>query len=349
MNSKIEKILSAALVVITVFGSIGILTFAVSPWTPIASGASEIRADRTAGDANTDSEVDLKDIVVIRRWLTGGWDISIDKSNADVNRDEFVDLKDIVILRRYLSGGWGIDLEAFEPSVQEPEANKIKIEPFIYGTSERGRNLTCYSFTPPSFSRTVLLNFAIHGFEDDYDADAQVLVDAANELIAYYSKYEEFGDCRLLIVPCSNPDGLMDGITENGFGRCNASGIDLNRDFDANYSPNKTPGRNYTPYAFSAAESRALRDLCYEYKPDIVCDFHGWLNCTIGDSELAQVFRQEMNLPHQTAFTSTNAKGYFANWAHQQGSLGLLVEFKNTRFSTENLINAVNRLISGNY
>lgn len=312
------------------------------------NGTVEI-INRTPGDANNDDEVDLKDVVVIRRWLSGGWNIIIDESNADVNCDAVVDLKDVVILRRYFSGGWGIDLDSFKPSDDETETNKVKVDEFVYGTSENGRDLICYSFTPESYSRTVLLNFAIHGFEDDYDADAQVLVDAANELIAYYREYDNFSDCRVLIVPCANPDGLLDGTTNNGFGRCNASGIDLNRDFDANYAANTTPGRNYTPYAFSAAESRALRDLCYEYNPDIVCDFHGWLNCTIGDTELAEVFAQEMNLPHQTAFTSTNAKGYFANWAHQQGALGLLVEFKNTQFSVESLKNAVNRLISGNY
>lgn len=311
-------------------------------------GTMEI-INRTPGDANNDDEVDLKDVVVMRRWLSGGWTVTIDDSNADINCDTMVDLKDVVILRRYLSGGWGIDLDSFSPTDKEPESDKVEVEQFVYGTSENGRELVCYSFTPKNYNRTVLLNFAIHGFEDDYAHDGQVLVDAANELIEYYREYNEFNDCRVLIVPCSNPDGLLDGTTNNGFGRCNASGIDLNRDFDANYSANTTPGRNYTPYAFSAAESRALRDLCYEYNPDVVCDFHGWLNCTIGDSELAEVFYQELNLPHQTSFTSTNAKGYFANWAHQQGALGILVEFKNTQFSIDSLKSAVNRLISGDY
>ena len=37
-----------------------------------------------------------------------------------------------------------------------------------------------------------------------------------------------------------------------------------------------------------------------------------------------------MGLSHYVSFTSQNARGYFANWAHQQGALGLLVEFTNS-------------------
>ena len=317
-------------------------TFAVN-----SKGITEyVTSNGLNGDANDDYFIDDSDVLVIRRWLVGGWDMTINEANADVNYDDSIDLKDVVIIRRYLSDDWDVDLDSFNPSIQDPEINGVKIEQFVYGKSENGRDLVCYSFTPENYGRTILLNFAIHGFEDDYARDAQVLVNAANQLIEYYSSYEEFNGCRVLIVPCANPDGLYDGTTNNGFGRCNALGIDLNRDFDANYSPNTTPGRNYTPYAFSAAESRALRDLFNEYRPDVVCDFHGWLNCTIGDIDLAEVFSQEMNLPHQVSFTSTNAKGYFANWAHQQGALGLLVEFKDTQFSVENLKRAVNRLIS---
>lgn len=300
------------------------------------------------GDANDDYFVDISDVLIIRRWLSGGWGAVINEVNADVNNDNSIDLKDVVILRRYLSDEWDIDLDSFKTTEPEPEPGSGQMEQFVYGKSENGRDLVCYSFTPENYKRTILLNFAIHGFEDDYAHDGQVLVNAANELIEYYKTYE-LGDCRVLIVPCANPDGVYDGITNNGFGRCNALGIDLNRDFDANYVANPTAGRNYTPYAFSGAESRALRDLCYEYNPDVVCDFHGWLNTTIGDPELAEVFLQEMGLAHQVGFTSTNCRGYFANWAHQQGALGLLVEFKNTQFSVESLKNAVNRLISGDY
>ncbi len=220
---------------------------------------------------------------------------------------------------------------------------------FVYGTSELGRSLTCYEICGERVERTVLLNFAIHGFEDEYDGDGQVLVDLARELVEHYSASEELYGCRLLIVPCANPDGLYEGHTNNGFGRCNANGVDLNRDFDANYR-SYTSERYYTPYAFSAAESRALRDLCLEYKPEVVIDFHGWLNETIGDKALAELFRQEMGLPYLVGYTDSNCAGYFANWAHQNGALSLLVEFTaSNKIDRQALITAVNRLLSEEY
>lgn len=145
----------------------------------------------------------------------------------------------------------------------------------VYGTSENGRDLTCCVLTDGAeYSRTLLLNFAIHGYEDAYAADGQVLVDFAERLIGHYSRQTTLHGCRLVIVPCANPDGLLDGSTNNGFGRCNAKGIDLNRDFDAGHYPFQN-ARNYTPEPFSAAESRALRDLYWAYLPDVVIDFHG--------------------------------------------------------------------------
>ena len=220
---------------------------------------------------------------------------------------------------------------------------------FVYGKSELGRDLMCYSFTPENYTDTVLLNFAIHGFEDFYDRDGQVLVDTAYELINYYTENtQRLGTTRLLIVPCANPDGVYEGDTKDGFGRCNANGVDLNRDFDFDYKPNNVKGRNYTPYAFSASESRALRDLVNDYSADVVIDFHGWINCTMGDNELAQIFYEEMGLVRQYDFD--DMRGHFAAWAHQQGALGLLVEFEDPEtVPVDRVISATNRLLQGHY
>ena len=126
-----------------------------------------------------------------------------------------------------------------------------------------------------------------------------------------------------MIIPCANPDGLLDGHTNNGFGRCNAGGIDLNRDFDEGHYPFQN-ARNYTPEPFSAAESRALRDLYWAYKPEVVMDFHGWYNEVYGASETARGVSERLGLPY---FGILNSRcGFFARWAQAQGSVGLLVE-----------------------
>ena len=38
-------------------------------------------------------------------------------------------------------------------------------------------------------------------------------------------------NCSVYIVPCANPDGLYDGTSNVSFGRLNAEGLDINRDF----------------------------------------------------------------------------------------------------------------------
>ncbi|MBR6313459.1 MAG: hypothetical protein IKR49_02325 [Clostridia bacterium] len=62
------------------------------------------------GDADEDGEVTLQDVVVITRWLAGGWSVTINEVNSDVNRDSVVDLKDAVLIRRFLAGGWNVVL-----------------------------------------------------------------------------------------------------------------------------------------------------------------------------------------------------------------------------------------------
>lgn len=55
-------------------------------------------------------------------------------------------------------------------------------------------------------------------------------------LLEHYFQSENLHGCRLLIIPCANPDGIAEGTINDGFGRCNAYGIDLNRDFDAEHA-----------------------------------------------------------------------------------------------------------------
>lgn len=218
-----------------------------------------------------------------------------------------------------------------------------------YGVSELGKSLIYYSLAPEIYTKTVLLNFAIHGYEDNYPKDGEVLVDIANSLIEYYaSNIDKLGETRLIVIPCANPDGLYDGTTNNGFGRCNANGVDLNRDFDAEHIV-YTNSRNKTSAPFSASESCALRDLVIDINkpmlglddnPNIVIDFHGWLNTTIGDDSLAQIFKDNLDLSHQTKFNN-KCHGYFAYWAHLQGMESLLVEFKDENIPFDKLIIAI--------
>lgn len=340
-----------------------LLAFLVACGLALSVGAASIGYYH--GDANADGTVNLKDVTALRRMLAAGdVDLSKIEGNPDVNGDSVVNMKDITLLRRYLAGGWGVELpQTTEPESENPlpldlahyellqtttSSSGVVSTAFRFGTSVLGRDLVCWSIHQGTYSRTVLLNFAIHGWEDEYAADGQVLVELGNTLVDYYANSENLRDCRLLIISCANPDGIMDGNTQDGFGRCNADGIDLNRDFDANHMVYTNP-RNYTPEPFSGAESRALRDLVWAAKPDIVVDFHGWLNYTIGSSALAEVFSLHVGVNHKKELTSA-AHGYFSYWAQLQGAEAILVEFKNPdNVIHGNVIQAVDRLVADNY
>lgn len=296
------------------------------------------------GDINVDGTVSTEDAVLLRDYLVGN-PVGIYESNSDLDEDGDVDLKDLVLLERSLGIIPEDDHLPADPI--EPEEDKPIVTEVVYGQSEMGRDLVCTVIEPNHFDRTILVNFAIHGFEDDYDHDGQELVDTAELVIDHFRDAEDLHGCRLLIVSCANPDGLVDGTTNNGFGRCNANGVDLNRDFDAAHVVMNN-ARNYTQYPFSASESRALKDLVDAYNPSIVLDCHGWLNYTIGDSELAKVFYEEMGLAHHVSF-SDNAHGYFSYWAHNQGALALLVEFTAPGFDRQPFLSAMERLVAGDY
>lgn len=348
---KVWMILGGILITCIMFGSITKFTAQVAMY----------------GDVDGNGVINLKDVVTLRRYLSEGeTDASINSENSDVNADGLVSVKDVVYLRRYLSGGWNIQL----PSVPETEnqdkgqldadlsvytctsfsENKygVKTLSFSYGKSELGQDLICWCIEPKEFNRTVLLNFEIHGWEDEYAADGELLVKLGNDLVKNYSSSSNMKNCRLLIIPSSNPDALEKGTTNNGFGRCNALGIDLNRDFDANHVVYNS-ARNYTQYPFSAAESRALRDLVWNSNPDVVIDFHGWLNYTLGSGDLAELFSVYTNLNHKKELTS-DAHGYFSYWAQLQGAEAMLVEFKNSNsIVTSEVISVVDKIVANNY
>ena len=54
------------------------------------------------GDVNDDGVVDVADVIVLRRYLAGGYDVEIDEDAADMDEDGNITVADLVLLRRYL-------------------------------------------------------------------------------------------------------------------------------------------------------------------------------------------------------------------------------------------------------
>ncbi|MCQ2405348.1 MAG: dockerin type I repeat-containing protein, partial [Clostridia bacterium] len=55
------------------------------------------------GDANGDGAVNMKDVLILRKFLAG-IDVSYVARNSDVNGDGNVNMKDVLILRKFLAG-----------------------------------------------------------------------------------------------------------------------------------------------------------------------------------------------------------------------------------------------------
>ena len=216
----------------------------------------------------------------------------------------------------------------------------------VYGYSGGGRPLTVFVIEPEVVEHKALIVFEIHGFEDAYSKDGQVLVNIGNEMIYYFSTHpEKLGNTALYVVQSANPDGLIDGWTNNGPGRCTISGVDLNRDFGYCWTY-RSNSRNKTLCPFSAPESCALRDLVILIQPNDVVDIHGWLNTTYGTSSLCQYFENSLGIGRSSGLGGCS--GYFAGWATNYAQRTALIELPGPNTNPQEVINALVNLCATN-
>ncbi|MGL4740305.1 MAG: M14 family zinc carboxypeptidase, partial [Sarcina sp.] len=200
-----------------------------------------------------------------------------------------------------------------------------------YGTSGQGRPL--YYYKIGNGPNTLFANFAIHGYEDSWSQDGYQLTKIAHQLIEKFnSKNQNSGlnGWTVIIVPCANPDGILDGWTNNGPGRTQVSNrIDLNRDFPTFFKP-YYDARNYTgPEPLGAPEAKDLANLVAKISRQsrnmVVLDTHGWLDMTIGDPQIGKYFINNLGLSHNAGYIPTG-HGYFISYGHAEGAEVSLVE-----------------------
>lgn len=215
---------------------------------------------------------------------------------------------------------------------------------FVYGTSEMGKDLVCYVVGDEAAEKSLLMIFGVHGFEDDYPHDGQVLRLIAEAVVAHYEAAPDLlADCCLYIVPTANPDGLLDGKTQNGFGRCNATGLDINRDFPVNWKK-RTDERNKTgDEPFSTAEARAIRSLVETITPTWAMDVHGWINASYGEGAMARTFAK----PFKFTVKQPVSGGMLCSWLSTVTEEAIMLELpfspNEGRYVRENSV----RLIEG--
>ena len=132
----------------------------------------------------------------------------------------------------------------------------------IFATSVDGRNIRVLELG--TGKRTTLIMGGFHGSEP---LSTRLTIRFAEYL---YFEYSENLDCKVVIVPCVNPDGLVHGF------RSNSHGVDLNRNF---------PTKNWTTYydkrshypgerPASEPETKAVMALIEKYQPDRIVSIH---------------------------------------------------------------------------
>lgn len=210
-----------------------------------------------------------------------------------------------------------------------------------YGTSAQGRNLEAFVISGTngkSAKKTLFIDFAIHGFEDEYYRDGQVLVKEANALIEYFANHTaDLKNYTLVIVPCANPDGTIAGTNNqracsSAFGRCTSKHIDMNRDWGS----------------FKAIETKKLKDYIVKTKPDFYLNMHGWLDETLGDSNLNTIINKELGLSKK--LNNNYPSNYSIGWVHKNLKIpATLVEYKSpSAVSTQKDINMIKAIINSN-
>ena len=248
-----------------------------------------------------------------------------------------------------------ISASAFDTRDLTPPASA---EYVVYGMSGAGRNLRAYKFG--NGKNVLVAGFAIHGYEDNFEKDGGALVYTANELMKLLDKnrdlISDYG-WTVYVLPCMNPDGLIDGYTCNGPGRCTTSwidtdgsllydaGIDLNRSFPLNWTHFSGKRNNNGPKPLASMESRALAEFIQSVKGDgvnLLIDAHGWFQQIITsngqDSQLFKIFKSRF--PNNTYANCSQSQGYFTSYAASLGYAACLFEFPWDVYSMSGFINS---------
>lgn len=217
------------------------------------------------------------------------------------------------------------------------------LETIVFGQSGEGRDMTAYRIG--TGENVMILNFAIHGFEDHWAADGAELVYLGQTVRASLENQAERVDqlgWTVYVIPCTNPDGVAAGWTNNGPGRCTTTmldmagnliygmGIDLNRCFETGYQQH-TSSRNYNgTMSLQALEALRLKEFVIQHQgseKNVHIDTHGWIQQILTSNPsgtLSQTFYRYFPL---NSLNYLGGDGYFTAYTRSLGYDSCLFEF----------------------
>ncbi len=190
------------------------------------------------------------------------------------------------------------------------------------GRSVGGRALTAQRIG--TGSHVLLLVGGIHG---GYEANTVTLM---NQLIDHFVAQPNDlpADTALLIVPVANPDGLAVG--ESPGGRLNEDGVDLNRNWGCNWSPNaywRSQRVNPGAQAMSEPETQALAALIQAERPAAALFYHsaagaiyaGDCDGSHGSAALGALLGRAAGYSYGSGFSAYPVTGTASDWVDGLG------------------------------
>ena len=210
-----------------------------------------------------------------------------------------------------------------------------------YGTTQKGRNMFYYKCG--SGKNHLFLIFAQHGWEDGtksdgslYHGDGNMLLKVAKQFMIRFANLSgsRIDNIRkkwtIYVFPGINLDGIVNGNSKDGFGRCFKNGIDPNRSWPGHFKVFTEP-RNYTGSSYLGAQELVnLKKVLVDNRgsgDNVLLDVHCWENSFLSDSTaLSNYFMSELKqlnsgFRYKDTTGSTTDNGYLIRWAHNATNL----------------------------
>ncbi len=240
-----------------------------------------------------------------------------------------------------------------QPPAQEevPVATETRGPETVLGSSVEDRDITAHHYG--TGKKEVLFVGDIHG---GYSWNTSLV---AYELMAYLEKNPTAipENVTVTVIPVLNPDGLMkvagktEGFTAKDIptdqtktitGRFNAHTVDLNRNFDCDWSAKGTWQKQEVSggeRVFSEPESQAMRDYVTKSKPAAVVVWYSSAggvyasNCHNGvlpeTTTLVDLYAKASGYPGHESFDYYEITGDMVNWLAKVGIPGISVLLTN--------------------
>lgn len=254
-------------------------------------------------------------------------------------------------------------IESFENSYAN-FGNKI-----VYGKTQLGKDMFYYK--AGSGTKHIFLVYAQHGWEDGVTSsgsykhgDGNVLLKMAKNFITRFNamllvnRTKILNNWTIYLFPGINLDGIVNGYSNSGFGRCFYNGIDPNRSYPGNFKVFTTARNKTGPSYLGAQELVNLKNVLMNNissDENVLIDLHGWENsCITNDDALASYFLPQLKELNSSCIRKKigSANGYLVKWAANSKNLsttstnmaGLgartaLIEFPPTTNYSDNNIN----------